>query len=125
MVESLKNVDMHRDENIIHIPTARENYHEHDIFQVCFLYAYVCAYVFGIIVYVKFYILVLLFSIILWAFFSVIKSSVVWLYHRLFYFYVSFGHLGCFKFFTLTNNTGYLFVNEYLVVALIFYQLEA
>lgn len=45
----------------------------------------------------------------------VIKSSIMWMNHNLFYYYVPLGYLGCFKF-LLINNAGYLFVNEYLIV---------
>ena len=57
--------------------------------------------------------------------FPVIKSSIVCMYHNLFYSYVLFGHLGRFKFFTLVRNAGCLFVNEYLIASHIFCQVES
>ena len=52
--------------------------------------------------------------------FPVIKISIVWMYHNLFYYDVLFGCVSCFNFFTLVNNAGYLSVNEYLITSHIF-----
>lgn len=52
--------------------------------------------------------------------FPVIKISIVWMYHNLFYYDVLFGCVSCFNFFTLVNNEGYLSVNEYLITSHIF-----
>lgn len=46
------------------------------------------------------------------------------MYRNLFYYYVLFGHVGCFKFFAPVNDAGYLFVNKYLIASHIFSQVE-
>lgn len=113
-----------------HVRVARENHQEHygafplgvfsvhpsmclriQIGSVCKVY-FLFLYLFSVLHYIV-------------SLSPIVKSSIAWNSHNLFYYYIPFGYLGCFKYFTCINNAEYLFVNEYLIVFYIFYQVEA
>ena len=117
---------MHKDKTTQHIPTSRENSKEHKwcILSLSSVQSSLCLRIqIGSEWKILFSVPIVLYHIV--SISPIIQSSIVCRYHNLFYYCVPFGYLGCFKFFTLMNNAGYLFVNEYLIVPYIFDQREA